>query len=188
MSAEALQFDAESHIYRFNGRIVPSVTQILSILNDFSMVDPERLEASADFGRNVHAAIDLDNKGELDEEALDGELLPYLNQWRLFLRESGFKVTASEQRIYHKAMGYAGTCDTLVGQNTSWVLDIKTGAIPRTVGAQLAAYQHALEPRPRRRLCLALTANNYSLRECKSLADFSLFQSCLNIWRFHNAT
>jgi hypothetical protein len=188
VSTAELTFDADTHVYRYGGRVVPSVTQVLSILSDFSMADPERLEASADFGRNVHAAIDLDNRGELDEEALDGELLPYLNQWRLFLRESGFKVTASEQRIYHKALGYAGTCDTLVGQKTSWVLDIKTGGIPRTVGAQLAAYQHALDPRPRRRLCLALKANSYSLRECKSLADFSLFQSCLNIWRFQNAT
>jgi hypothetical protein len=80
-----------------------------------------------------------------------------------------------------------GTCDTLIGQDTSWVLDVKTGAIPRTVGAQLAAYQQALEPRPRRRLCLALTADNYRLHECKHLGDFSLFQSCLNVWRFQHA-
>ena len=187
MSAADLTFDEASHIYRHQGRIVPSVTQVLSILSDFSMVDPDRLEASADFGRNVHAAIDLENRGELDEETLDGELLPYLNQWRLFIRESGFKVTASEMRIHNKRFGYAGTCDTLVGQGSSWVLDLKTGGIPRSVGAQLAAYQMAIEPRPRRRLCLALKADSYALRECKSLADFSLFQSCLNIWRFKNA-
>src|ERR1700730_8589171 len=109
VSAAELTFDPESHIYRHQGRIVPSVTQVLSILNDFSDVHPDYLEASRAFGQHVHAMIDLDNKAELDEEALDGELLPYLNQWRLFLRESKFEVTASELRVHNKALGYAGT-------------------------------------------------------------------------------
>lgn len=187
MSAAEITFDSASHIYRHGGRIVPSVTQVLSILNDFSDVHPDYLEASRAFGQHVHAMIDLDNRGQLDEEALDGELLPYLNQWRLFLRESKFEVTASELRVHNKALGYAGTCDTLIGQGTSWVLDIKTGAVPKSVGAQLAAYQMALDPKPRRRLCLALDYDSYSLRECKGLSDFALFQSCLNVWRFKNA-
>jgi hypothetical protein len=187
MASPDLTFEPESHTYRMAGRVVPSVTQVLSILSDFSMVDPAVLEAAADRGTKVHAAIDLDNRGELEEEALDPELAPYVTQWRRFLAESGFTVTASELRLYHKSLHYAGTCDTLIGHRSSWVLDVKTGAVPRYVGAQLAAYQHALDPRPRRRLCLALTPTNYSLRECKSLADFSLFQSCLNVWRFKNA-
>ena len=189
MASQAeLTFDEEAHVYRYAGRVVPSVTQVLSIAsaNDFTHVDGEVLERARSFGKHVHAMIDLDNRGELDEEALDGELLLYLNQWRLFLRESGFKVTASEQRIYHKIFKYAGTCDTLLGQGTSWVLDIKTGSMPKTVGAQLAAYQAALEPRPRRRLCLVLSNHNYRLHECKSLSDFALFTSCLNVWRFVN--
>lgn len=187
MSAAELTFDAASHVYRHGGRVVPSVTQVLGILNDFSDIHPDRLEAARLRGQHVHSMIDLDNRGELDEEALDGELLPYLNQWRLFLRESGFQVIASEHRIFHKTLRYAGTCDSLIGQGTTWVLDVKSGAIPRTVGAQLAAYQMALDPRPRRRLCLALTANNYRLHECRGLSDFALFQSCLNVWRFNNA-
>jgi hypothetical protein len=186
-SAAELTFDADSHVYRYAGRVVPSVTQVLSILNDFSNVDGELLEAARTRGRHVHAMIDLENRGQLDEEALDGELLPYLDQWRLFLRESGFIVTASETQVYHKALGYAGTADVGSMQGTSWVLDIKTGSMPRSVGAQLAAYQQALEPRPRRRLCLILNPDGYRLHECKRLSDFSLFQSCLNIWRFQNA-
>jgi hypothetical protein len=182
-----LTFDRAGHVYRYGGRVVPSVTQVLGMLQDFSNIDPDLLERSAEFGKHVHAMIDLETRGELDEEALDGELLPYLNQWRLFLRESGFKVTASEKQIYHPILGYAGTCDTLIGQQTSWVLEVKSGAVPRSVGAQLAAYQQALSPKPRRRLCLKLTANDYRLHECKDPRDFSLFVSCLNVWRFQNA-
>lgn len=187
MLAAELTFDADTHIYRHGGRVVPSVTHVLEILNDFSDVHPDHLETARLRGSHVHAMIDLDNRGELDEQALEGELPLYLNQWRTFLNESGFVVTASELRVYHKTLRYAGTCDTLIGHGSSWVLDIKSGAMPRSVGAQLAAYQQALDPRPRRRLCLVLGPDNYRLHECKSLADFSLFQSCLNIWRFKHA-
>ena len=188
-TAEALTFDAGTHEYRYAGRVVPSVTQVLSILSasDFTYVDQELLEAARNRGKHVHAAIDLDNRGELDEESLDPQLLPYLTQWRAFVRDTGFNVTASEQRVYHPTLRYAGTIDTGIWQDAHWVLDIKTGAVPRTVGPQTAAYQQALTPKPRRRLCLQLTDHNYRLRELKDAADFSIFTSCLNIWRFLNA-
>lgn len=181
-----LTFNAEAHEYRYGGRVVPSVTQVLSILsaNDFEYVDGEVLEAARSRGRHVHAAIDLHNRGELDEEALDPELAPYLAQWRKFLTDTGWTVTASEQRVYHPTLRYAGTIDTGVWQNASWVLDIKSGTVPRTVGPQTAAYQNALTPKPRRRLCLQLQPHRYLLKECKDPADFSIFTSCLNIWRF----
>jgi hypothetical protein len=185
-SKAELTFEPRGHVYRYGGRVVPSVTQILSILQDYSAVDGELMEEARRRGRHVHEMIDLDNRGALDEEALDEELLPYLQQWRQFLRDTGFIVTSSEQRVYHQTFGYAGTADAGSMEGTSWVLDVKTGSMPRSVGAQLAAYQAALTPRPRRRLCLVLTRNHYRLHECKKLSDFSLFQSCLNIWRFHH--
>jgi hypothetical protein len=187
-TAELLCFEEATHTYRYDGRKVPSVTQVLGILSDFSAVDPQKLERARSFGVNLHRAIDLDNRGELDEEQLDAQLRPYLQQWHAFLNVTGFVVTASEQRVYHPIFGYAGCADVVgVWQNTSWVLDVKSGWIPRSVGAQLAAYQQALNPRPRKRLCLQLKPDGYRLQECLNLGDFSLFQSCLNVWRFCNA-
>jgi hypothetical protein len=188
-SPAELTFDAGAHEYRYAGRLVPSVTQVLSILSTSALeyVDDAVLEAARRRGQHVHAAIDLDNRGELDEEALDPELAPYLAQWRKFLADTGWTVTASEQRVYHPTLHYAGTIDTGVWQKAHWVIDVKTGAVPRTVGPQLAAYQHALTPKPRRRLCLQLLPDKYRLRECKHLADFSIFTSCLNIWRYIHA-
>jgi hypothetical protein len=183
-----LTFDATRHEYRYGGRVVPSVTQILGMLNDFSMVDPDKLARAAQFGRHVHAAIDLDNQGTLDEETLDPELLPYLTQWRRFLEETGFVVTMSEQRVYHKRLQYAGTLDVAgTWMDEDWVCDVKSGWVPKSVGPQLAAYQQALPNRPKRRLCVQLSAEKYTLHECKKLSDFTTFQSCLNIWRFQHA-
>jgi hypothetical protein len=137
---------------------------------------------------HVHQAIDLDNRGELDETGLDGELLPYLNQWRLFLQDTGLEVIGSELRVFHGALGYAGTADvTGIWRGETCVVDVKTGWVPRSVGAQLAAYREAMPMRPKKRLCVQLTFENYRLHECKNPGDFSLFQSCLNIWRFKNA-
>ena len=145
----------------------------------------EFMRAAADFGTKVHKACHLWNVNDLVEETLDPRHVPYLNSYRRFLSESGFVVTASEKRVYHRLMKYAGTADFYgTWRGTSWVVDIKTGIVPCTVGVQLAAYQQASDPRPRRRLCLQLKETGYKLHYCDALEDFSTFIGCLNVIRF----
>lgn len=189
-----IAFDEARHEYRVGGRIVPSVTQVLSILSDFSAVPAEVLARAAEFGSHVHQAVHLSNEGTLDEVTLDPALAPYLSAWRDFLIDTGAKVLASEVRVYHPGHHYAGTLDTIVELRGKAVLiDVKTGQVPRTVGPQLAAYEeayHANEDNPhalRRRLCVQLTGDGYRIHECKNASDWSVFQSCLNVWRFRNA-
>lgn len=184
-----LSFDPATHTYRHGGIKVPGVTTILAPLTNFDAVPKLILKAASDFGTNVHAAVDLYNKGTLDEQALDPHLLPYLRSYKKFLANTGFQVTTSEQRVFNFELFYAGTCDvTGTWKETTWVLDIKSGSrIPRSVGPQLAAYQHALNPQPRRRLCVQLKPDDYVLQECRDLGDFAIFQSCLNIWTFKHA-
>jgi len=183
MSA-GLQFEAERHIYRFNGRIVPGVTSVLEPLQYLDGVPWAVLEAAREFGTHVHLACHLWNQNLLNRAALDPALEPYLDDWITFLSESGFKVTASEEKLYSKVWGYAGTADAFgLWRGTTWVLDIKSGIVPDTVGPQLAAYQHAAAEKPRRRLCVQLTGRGYKLHEQKDLSDFALFTSALNIYR-----
>jgi hypothetical protein len=108
-----LQFDAQTHTYKHGDQHVPSVTRILRIANirfdesgtvereGFDFVNPDLLKRARIFGHHVHLATDLFDKGELDEERLDEDLLPYLNAYRLFLSETGFHVTHSEELVYH---------------------------------------------------------------------------------------
>lgn len=191
-----VDFDPVEHVYRARGHIVPSVTTILRPLMDFGGVPADVLARAAEFGTHAHQAVDLHNKGTLDEASLDPSLAPYLAGWRLFLSESGAHVVGSELRVYHPGLRYAGTLDTLVRLRGKVVLvDVKTGQVPRTVGPQLAAYQQAYESDEdnefeiRRRLCVQLTGDGYRLHECKDPADFAIFQSALNIyhWRSRNA-
>ena len=179
-----LLFEAETHTYWHAGKRVPGVTAVLEQLQHLQGVPWEVLKAAQVFGTHVHMACDLYNRGELDEEALDPHLMPYLEGYKRFLGETGFTVTASEQRLFNRKLLYAGTADLFgTWKGTTWVVDLKSGVVPSTVGAQLAAYQNAAAEKPRRRLCVQLSPGDYRLFEQKDPGDFSLFLSALNCYR-----
>lgn len=189
-----LTFNEARHEYRVGGRVVPSVTQVLGILTDFGAVPAEVLARAAEFGTHVHQACALWNRGTLDEDALDPALAPYLAQWQRFVVESGAEIRDSELPVYHRGLNYAGTLDVLAEwRNGLCIIDIKTGAVPRTVGAQTEAYRRAYESQecgvmPRRRYCVQLTADAYKVHALTDPSDWALFTSCLNVWRFRNAS
>lgn len=185
-----LTFEPDGHIYRWSGRVVPSVTQALSVIErGFGFVDPERLEIAREFGRHVHKAIELFNADDLNEAQLDAPLVPYLAQWKQFLVDTGFKVEQGEEQVYHPRLHYAGTLDIRGSwRRKRWLIDLKSGAVPKSVGPQTAGYHGALpiEVRPQKRAALALSATGYRLVYCDDPADFSIFQSALNIYRYQH--
>jgi hypothetical protein len=183
-----IELDHATHTYRVAGRVIPSVTQCLSVVANFDHVDPVVLEDARLFGTHVHMATDLWDRGILDEDALDPRLAAYLGGWKKFLHETGFKVTHTEQKVYNASLAYAGTLDKRGDwKKTTWLLDLKSGAVPAYVGYQTAAYREALPAgeRPRRRLVVQLKRNNYKVFKQDDAADFSMFVSCLNIYRRH---
>ncbi len=190
MSAE-LSFQPDTHTYRFGDRVVPSVTQVLEPLQQLQGVSRETLKLAQEFGTHAHLACHLWNLGQLDLEALDPNLKPYLDGWIQFLGQTGFRVTYSEHRVYHARLAYAGTADVVgVWNRETYVVDIKSGQVPGTVGAQLAAYQSALTydgiTAPCR-LCVQLTGDgSFKLHPQRDPSDFALFTSCLNVYRYLN--
>lgn len=184
-----LEFDAASHTYHVNGRRVPSVTEVLSPLEDFSRVPRDVLEAAREFGSHVHEACDLYNRGELDWLSLDPSLAPYVEGWRQFLEETGAVVIASEFRVAHDQLGYAGSPDVLVQMHDKlWIPDIKSTAIvPSTVGYQTAAYAkayHRMTGQEPKRCCVLLTGDGrYKLHTRKEPSDWEMFVSALNVYK-----
>lgn len=175
------EFDPVAHRYTLDGRALPSVTQILRELDDFSHVPARVLEKARDRGNRVHAACNLDVLGTLDENTVDDEVAPYLAQFRKFLRESRFAPTLTECRVYDETLWYAGTLD-LFGDLPGCIdvqIDIKSGAIPRSVGPQTAAYANGLYVRAgimtRKRFALKLEAGKYSLIQLDRSDDFGTF-------------
>lgn len=185
---EGLTFRAEGHVYEYKGVRCPSVTQVLEQLQYLQGIPWATLEEARERGTHVHQACHLYNQGELDEESVNPALAAYLNQYKRFLSDSGFIVTASELLVYNETMRYAGQLDfTGNFRGTSWLVDIKSGVVPSTVGAQCAAYQAAMpiKERPKKRACLQLSPTDYKFIEQKEYGDFSLFTSALNCYR-HN--
>lgn len=143
MTAPTLEFDEAAHRYSVGGQVIPSVTQIIAPLADFSRVDPVVLEAKRQLGTAVHLACHLDDFGELDLDATSEAVVPYVLAWRSYRATVGAEVVLSEQRLYHPDLRFAGTLDRVLrikGQN--YLIDLKTGAVPSASwGVQLAGYQ-----------------------------------------------
>jgi hypothetical protein len=181
-----LTFDASTHTYRWRGLRVPSVTQILQpIAEDFGAVRADVLEAAADRGRKVHAAIDsLHKYGGFPHEEF-----AHIDRYADWLSSSGFLHEASELVGYSERWGYAGTAD-LVGTigTERWLIDIKTSAaVPRSVGPQTAAYAAMLPAPADRRGVLHLRPDGCRLISLDDRGDWGVFLSCLTIHRFLEA-
>lgn len=186
------QFDPAAHVYTVGGQRWPSVTQILDPLQELDGIPRAVLEAAAAFGTNVHAACHLHNLGILDESALDDALRPYVQAWKQFLADTGARIIASEYRVAHAKLRYAGTLDNigLIAKQRE-LIDIKsTAEIPRIVGPQTSAYAEAIgEPRIRRRVVQLRADGTYRSERLTDRRDWNLFLSALNIhqWRHPHA-
>lgn len=193
----AIEFDAETHTYRVDGKALPSVTAILKPLVDFTGVPLDVLERARQWGTAVHKMVELDIQGQLDEAALDPNLCYMLVKWRA-LRPPAWTILETEYRIASAEHGYAGTLDMLARKPNGRlaVIDLKTGVFDASyVGPQTAAYANALNlpadgkiSGPVERYCLHLPRNGEGrLFPLTNRADLAIFQSCLNIYRWtHN--
>lgn len=186
-----IELDEATHTYTVDGKVVPSVTQILDPLNDFDGVPPDILERARQFGTAVHKMVELWERNVLDVEDLDPALKPYLAQYQAAMQHTGWGVIASEARVAHPALGYAGTLDLVVRdrKDRPAVVDVKSGQIPLTVGAQVAAYASAYttmlgDSAKYRRYCLQITPNAFKVVELTEASDWSLFVSALNVHKF----
>lgn len=192
-STAEILFDEAEHSYLVNGRRFPSVTQVLSLLEDLSGIDGNTLEYARERGHAVHVGMALLVRNELEWETLDDELYSYLRGGQRFLIESGVTVIASECRVADESLRLAGTLDLVAHyRNAESVFDFKaTAAMPPSVGLQTAAYERLYRAtyggRERRRWCVRLKPNDYQLSEMKDPTDWSYFQSALNCHHWKEA-
>ena len=144
---EKITFDSEKHIYYCEGLKVPGVTKVLqgAGLIDFSMVKPDILERAQNFGTAVHLATEFDDNGVLDMASLDDALLPYVEAWRKFKRDTGCKILSIEEVVYSAKYRYCGTLDRrMLIKERHTVVDPKSGVGFHPASAiQLEAYKEA---------------------------------------------
>lgn len=138
-----LQFDPVEHVYTVGAQRVPSVTQTLAPLIDYSQVPAAVLKRAQDLGTAVHRMTELYDLDDLDVDSLSQELLPYLTAWMRFRAETGFVPELIEQRWHHPVLHFAGTLDrTGIIKGRRAVIDIKKMLrLGPVIGVQLAAYK-----------------------------------------------
>ena len=149
-----LTFNADRHEYRWNKKVVPSVTGILGAFRRVMLGDryyyvntmtgdvigAMTMEQAGDRGTAVHKAAPLVLAGELDWDALDPALVVPCRHLEIWQRDMKPEIIAIEKPMYSEKYGYAGTPDIICRISRKlMVCDIKTGDLG-TVGQQTAAY------------------------------------------------
>lgn len=186
-----LTLHPETHEYAVDGQTVHGVSEIIAAagLSDMTWVSEEALKR----GSYVHEAIEFHTQGDLKEDGLDPKLLGYVNAWKAFERESGFRVLKhegvwqSEIRKFHPLYRYAGTIDHLgmIGDRL-FVVDVKSGEPDYWHAWQLAGYAMLFDlpagsQRPLRANVYVRPDGSYRFVERKDRADFDVFKAAITI-------
>lgn len=143
-----LTFEEDSHTYRLDGLIIPSVTTLMKPLSEvyYGGINAKVLGQAADRGSAVHSAIDLYSKfGVID---IEPEFEGYFEAFRAWVKDFEVKPYATETRTYNRSLLYAGTVDmSCAEKGVDTLADFKTTASysPMLCGVQLEAYDRAQE-------------------------------------------
>ena len=145
---DELTFEEEQHIYKLDGKYIPSVTTVMKPLSQalYKDVDESVLNKAAARGTAVHNAIE--NFVKFDFSDIDPEYEGYLRGFKDWWKETQPVPLGSECRVYHKVLRYAGTADMPVEIDGKRILiDFKTsaGVNKMLTGVQLEAYAKAYE-------------------------------------------
>lgn len=212
MPDKKLTFTPETHTYRYDGSVVPSVTQVLNTIGTRPLVAGEyghwtplsgfdfstnwKGSTAAKFGTAMHSVIGY-RLQDIDEEH-DDALNPWLKQWEEYMHHNiGMSLVCAERPMYCK-YGYAMTPDALftIGDartEKEWLLhDWKTGEATTTLywELQMAAYAQGIRENmglsiwPTARV-VQITDHNYAVHVIPPRvleSRFNTFLSAVNIY------
>ena len=140
-----LSFDPASHTYRVDGRVVPSVTELLEaagVSPDYRRIHPAVLQHARLRGRHTDAACDLADTDDLDWSSVHPEAVPLVQSWESFKKDYGYEPILQQPLLYHPIWDYAGTPDS-IGMLDDHVVVVERKATARMAGSyalQVAGY------------------------------------------------
>jgi hypothetical protein len=175
------QFNKEKHQHLIDGYPVPGITTILGTF----FPNPHWTSYGRDRGSYVHQATELYDRGELDEEALDPILKPFLDGWKLFRSELEFEPLRIEEPMASEIRRFATVVDRVgfIGKR-SVVLEIKSGSERKEHRLQTAGEAHICKANDivvTHRAALYLPGDGtYSLRWHEDPSDENAFLSLVS--------
>lgn len=155
-SQQVIEFDEPTHTYKVDGRVVPSVTQILKAIG---CVDTRwYTDEGRERGKAIDTLTELHDKGELDIEAAEvycPQYVGYVKAWIAFRAETGFETYRAQVKVANTRLGYAGTLDRegrFCGASVTGliIVDLKSGAPEWWHPLQTQGYAECVGDRCRR--------------------------------------
>jgi hypothetical protein len=180
---------------------LPSVTQIISTVGEhwlnFDAVPKDRLEFVCQRGSDFHRLAALTAQSLWVDEIPDS-CAGFLMSFTRWLKDFIAKVVLVEQQLVDEHLGFSGTPDAILrikGDPGLTLVDWKSGqTASKGWRLQISAYRHlaetngypigrvaTLQPHPDGKKA-KFTEYTRSLT-----ADWNVFRSMLNVWRFFNA-
>lgn len=183
-----LTFIEEGHEYYYGTIKLPSVSQIIAPLYDFSGINANVLQYAADRGTDVHYAAEKYIKYGWTSK-LDTDAQPYFDQFLKFMEDKDRRQFECEVIGHNKVYNYAGCLDLLYTDdcNDIHLIDIKTSAIVdlKTAIAQLSGYSMIAEShgiKLKSMSVLHLTPTAYKPYDIK--LNKGIFLACLAIYNY----
>lgn len=172
----------------------PRVTEILAAAGlgpDYSRAPASALENARARGAAVHALIEADHYGYLDEADITNETAPYLAAYRRFLTESKHEPALSEFTVTHPTWRYVGHPDrigSLIGRRAllDWKCMDHVELAP--IEYQLAGYELAWrEEHPQERIEVSavvqlMSDGQYRLHELEPEKVEHIFLAAAAVW------
>lgn len=108
-----LTFEEQKHIYRLNGMMLPSVTTLMKPLSEdfYDGISPDVLDRAAKRGTAIHNAVE--NFAQFGIEDITPEYAGYFRAFLSWWKARKPEPLATEHRVYHKVLLYAGTVDLI---------------------------------------------------------------------------
>jgi len=197
-----LTFNESTHEYLWEGKPVPSVTQVINEWMEISVygakyftnrftgltINAEVFRAAGEFGTAAHAGVKVLAEGrELDYNALHPSLYHPLAEFVQWKKDCSPIFHLIEKPLYSAKYRYAGTPDLIctIDRHLS-VVDIKTGGYD-TAGIQMAGYEQLYREDVKRGtlhmrryvLHLPKDGGNYKFIQQADTTDFSCFLGLL---------
>lgn len=187
-------FDPERHEYRGeDGKIRPSVTQILKHFGMTPDFDKFGNDTARNFGTVVHRICELYDKGELGSYEYDHQIDPWLSGYKKFLDAFRPEWEVIEDPLISNAWGYAGTPDRVgLIKGIRWGVDLKTGAPEPAHELQTAGYEVIVEEclglKTKKRFSLYIMQDDFRLIEHKNKSDRAIFLGLVKAfaWKANN--
>jgi len=185
-----LILNKDNHEYRYNGVVIPSVSEILAGagLSNFSMVNARMLQIAQERGEFAHLASELFDRGTLDESTVDPELKGYLDAWKSFVSDYNPKFKMIEVKLCNLDLWFAGTPDRLaIIKRKQIIIDIKTGVKSISHEIQHGAYSLFKEMKNAKQAwTVYLKDGSYKLEIHDLENGRKIFLSALDIHKYKN--